>query len=76
VSSMNSVFIDVVVDEPARSDAELAKKLEEVCPVSIFKATDSGTSIVEENLDECVLCNLCVEAAPQGAVHIIKKYED
>jgi len=73
---MNSVFIDVVVDEPARSDAELAKKLEEVCPVSIFKATDSGTSIVEENLDECVLCNLCVEAAPQGAVHIIKKYED
>ncbi|MCC6754933.1 MAG: hypothetical protein IT199_00975 [Solirubrobacterales bacterium] len=76
MSSMNSVFIDVVVDEPARSDAELAKKLEEVCPVSIFKATDSGTSIVEENLDECVLCNLCVEAAPQGAVHIIKKYED
>ncbi|MCO5316449.1 MAG: hypothetical protein M9938_09860 [Solirubrobacterales bacterium] len=75
MSTLHGVFIDVVVDEPARSDVELAKKLEEVCPVSIFKATDAGTTIVEENLDECVLCNLCVDAAPEGTVHIIKKYE-
>ena len=54
---------------------ELAKKLEEVCPVNIFRATDSGTEIVRGQLDECVLCELCVEAAPAGAVTIVKKYE-
>lgn len=75
MSTLNKVFIDVEIDEPARSDVELAKKLEEVCPVSIFKATDTGTEIVEENLDECVLCNLCVDAAPEGTVRIVKLYE-
>lgn len=73
--SMDSVFIDVAIAEPAASDADLAKKLEEVCPVNIFKATDSGTEIVRGQLDECVLCELCVEAAPAGTVTIIKKYE-
>jgi len=73
--SPDSVFIDVEVAEPAASDVELAKKLEEVCPVSIFKATEAGTEIVRGQLDECVLCDLCVEAAPAGAVTIVKKYE-
>lgn len=73
--SMDSVFIDVAIAEPAASDADLAKKLEEVCPVNIFRATDSGTEIVRGQLDECVLCELCVEAAPAGTVTIIKKYE-
>jgi NAD-dependent dihydropyrimidine dehydrogenase PreA subunit len=73
--TLNRVFIDVEVDEPAKSDAELAKKLEEVCPVDIFKAADSGVEIVEENLDECVLCRLCIEAAPAGSVHVRKLYD-
>jgi NAD-dependent dihydropyrimidine dehydrogenase PreA subunit len=73
--TLNSVFIDVEVDEPAKGDAELAKKLEEVCPVDIFKATDSGVEIVEESLDECVLCRLCIEAAPPGTVHVKKLYD-
>lgn len=71
-----SIFIEIEIDGPAASDPELAKKLEEVCPVSIFRATESGTEIVASRLDECVLCDLCVEAAPEGAVTIIKKYED
>jgi len=73
--TLNKVFIDVEVDASAAADAELAKKLEEVCPVDIFKATDAGVEIVEGNLDECVLCNLCVDAAPAGAVRVIKLYE-
>lgn len=73
--SLDSVFIDVEVSGPAASDTELAKKLEEVCPVSIFKATDSGVEIVRGQLDECVLCELCVDAAPAGAVTIVRKYE-
>ena len=73
--ALNKVFIDVEVDASVAGDAELAKKLEEVCPVDIFKATDAGVEIVEENLDECVLCNLCVDAAPEGTVRVIKLYE-
>ena len=73
--ALDKVFIDVEVDASIAADAELAKKLEEVCPVDIFKATDSGVEIVEKNLDECVLCNLCVDAAPDGTVRVIKLYE-
>ena len=73
--TLSKVFIDVEVDSSVAGDAELAKKLEEVCPVDIFKASDSGVEVVEKNLDECVLCNLCVDAAPAGAVRVIKLYE-
>ncbi len=73
--TLNGVFIEVTVDEPAKSDAELAKKLEEVCPVDIFEATASGVEIAEKNLDECVLCRLCIEAAPDGSVHVKKLYD-
>ena len=71
-----SLFIDVEVDDPVARDAELARKLTEVCPVDIFAQNDDGTlRIVDENLDECVLCYLCVEAAPDGTVRVIKLYE-
>ena len=73
--ALNKVFIDVEVDASVAADTELAKKLEEVCPVDIFKATDAGVEVVEGNLDECVLCNLCVDAAPEGTVRVIKLYE-
>lgn len=73
--ALSKVFIDVEVDASLASDAALAAKLEEVCPVDIFKATDSGVEVVEENLDECVLCNLCVDAAPDGTVRVVKLYE-
>jgi len=72
---LNAVFIEVEVDAAVAGDAELAAKLEEVCPVSIFRGTDSGVEIVAENLDECVLCKLCLEAAPAGAVHVRKLYD-
>ncbi len=74
--TLNRVFIDVEVDATIAADAELARKLEEVCPVDIFAATDAGVEIVERNLDECVLCNLCVDAAPDGAVRVVKLYEE
>jgi NAD-dependent dihydropyrimidine dehydrogenase PreA subunit len=73
--SLESVFIDIEVAEPSASDVKLAKKLEEVCPVNIYKATDSGVELVRGQLDECVLCGLCLEASPPGAVTIIRKYE-
>ena len=32
-------------------------------------------TIVRENLDECVLCELCLDAAPDGAVRVKKLYD-
>ena len=69
-----AVFINVEVAEDIRGDAEMAKKLEEACPVDIFAASNGGVDVVEENLDECILCGLCVEAAPPGQVRVLKLY--
>ena len=71
----DGMFIDVELAPEAADDPELARKLEEVCPVDIFKATDAGTEVVRENLDECVLCELCLEAAPPGTVVVKKLYD-
>jgi NAD-dependent dihydropyrimidine dehydrogenase PreA subunit len=72
---MDGIFIRVEVADSARSDAELAHRLEEACPVDIFAATDAGVRIVDGNLDECVLCELCLDAAPRGAVRVVKLYD-
>ena len=72
---MPGEFIDVKVDAAIAADPEIAKKLAEVCPVSIFVAESNGVRIDESNLDECVLCDLCLEAAPKGKIEIVKLYE-
>jgi ferredoxin-like protein FixX len=73
---MAGMFIDVAVDQAVANDAALAKKLVEVCPVNIFTQAASGAlQIVQENLDECTLCDLCIKAAPAGTVQVIKLYE-
>ena len=72
---MTALFINVEVSPEVASDAELARKLEEVCPVDIFAVVDGRLEIVEENLDECVLCQLCLNAAPAGTVRVIKLYD-
>ncbi len=72
---MAGMFIDVKVDPGVAGDAALTKKLVEVCPVNIFAAQGGKLRIVDENVDECVLCDLCVQAAPPGTVQVIKLYE-
>ena len=74
---MPGMFIDVKVDATVAADAALAKKLVEVCPVNIFKqAGDGSLAIVDDNLDECTLCDLCIQAAPAGSVRVVKLYAD
>ena len=72
---MTGVFIDVDIDDSIRRDAETAKKLEEACPVDIYAAGEEGVEVVEENLDECVLCELCIKAAPPGKLRVLKLYD-
>ena len=72
-----AMFIRVDVDQNVvRKTSGLAKKLVEVCPVNIFAAgKEEGTvATVEDNLDECTLCELCMQASPQG-VKVVKLYE-
>lgn len=71
-----NLFINVEVDEAVAKDPEYVTKLVDACPVDIFAAGDDGAvQVVTKNLDECVLCNLCVDAAPAGTVRVIKLYE-
>jgi NAD-dependent dihydropyrimidine dehydrogenase PreA subunit len=72
---MAGTFIDVEVADEIRGDAEIAKKLEDACPVDIYASRDGRVEVVEENLDECVLCELCIAAAPPGKVRVLKLYD-
>ena len=76
-TDLQGLFIDVEVSDEVAKDPEIAAKLEEVCPVDIFdvREEDGSVAIARENLDECVLCNLCVDAAPAGTIRIVKLYE-
>jgi NAD-dependent dihydropyrimidine dehydrogenase PreA subunit len=71
----DAVFIEVEVDDSIAGDAELARKLAEVCPVDIFAEEDGQVAIVRSNLDECVLCELCLDASPDGTVRVKKLYD-
>ena len=72
----DGIFIAVEADDQAAADTDLARRLTEACPVDIFAQGDDGTlEIVEQNLDECVLCRLCLDASPDGVVRIIKLYD-
>lgn len=73
---MAGLFIDVEVSDEIKGDAEMAQKLADACPVDIYANKDGKVEIVEDNLDECILCELCVQAAPPGAVRVKKLYDD
>jgi len=72
----DATFIGVEIDDAVKGDGELAKKLEEACPVDIYAAAAGEVQIVEKNLDECILCGLCIDAAPAGTVVVHKLYSD
>ena len=75
---VDGIFIGIEIDDEAAKDTQLAAKLTEVCPVDIYaQDEDDGTlEIVEKNVDECVLCELCLDASPPGTVKVLKLYED
>lgn len=72
---LHGIFIDVEISDEVAGDAEIGGKLAEVCPVDIYAADDNGVKIVRENLDECVLCGLCLDATPNGGVTVKKLYD-
>ena len=72
----DALFIGVEVDDEVAGSGEIAAKLTEVCPVDIYAQGEDGKlRIVEANLDECVLCRLCIDASPPGSVTVRKLYD-
>lgn len=78
---VDGIFIGIEVDDQALAEqADLAKHLDTVCPVDIYREVgDGGLEIVERNVDECVLCKLCLDLAQldvdDDAVRVIKLYD-
>lgn len=72
-----AMFIRIDVDQSViRKKPGVAKKLIDVCPVDIFApgADENAVAVVDENVDECTLCDLCMQASPEG-VKVVKLYE-
>jgi NAD-dependent dihydropyrimidine dehydrogenase PreA subunit len=70
----DATFIGIEVDDSVVSDAELAQKLEDACPVDIYANAGGKLEIVHDNVDECILCELCIQASPAGTVQVHKLY--
>jgi ferredoxin-like protein FixX len=74
----DATFIGIEVDDAVTGDVELAAKLTEVCPVDIYADDGGKLGIVEGNIDECILCAMCIKAARVGgsesAVKVHKLY--
>jgi ferredoxin-like protein FixX len=77
----DGIFIGIEVDDDAiAAEPRLAKHLAQVCPVDIYREpAGGGLEIVEKNIDECVLCRLCLDLstvdADDGSVRVLKLYD-
>lgn len=72
---MAAMFIRVDIDDSVQEDEALTKQLVEVCPVDIFAIDDAGrVGTVDDNLDECTLCDLCIDASQPGQIDVVKLY--
>jgi ferredoxin-like protein FixX len=73
---VDGTFIGVEVDDAVVGDAAVAAKLREVCPVDIYSDANGKVEIVAGNVDECVLCRLCIDATSPEQVKILKLYDN
>ena len=72
-----ALFIEIQVQPAAAKDASVVRQLVETCPVDIFaQAGNGGLEIVERNLDECTLCELCLAVGTPGQVLVKKLYDE
>ena len=67
------VFIIITADED-RIPEEAARRVARACPVDIYGVEEGKLVIRPEQVDECILCRLCLEQAPAGTLRIYKTY--
>jgi ferredoxin len=73
--SSTSEFIQVDVNMAACVGIAGCGGCVRVCPVGIFQKNGDAPAVVKKNLDECILCELCLQACKPGAITIRKLYE-
>ena len=76
IRSETGMFVRVEVDDAVAKDAAVAKQLAGVCPVDIFADDGGHVSLIEDNVDECILCSLCLEVGPAASVRVYKLYDN
>ncbi len=67
------IFIQITA-ERRRLTPAVIQQVARVCPVDIFAVEGERLVVRPENEDECTLCELCLRAAPAGAIRIHKTY--
>lgn len=70
-----SEFIRVEIDLEGCAGISRCGECVKVCPVNIFRKEDDTPAILEENEDECTLCDLCIKACSPGVITVRKLYE-
>jgi NAD-dependent dihydropyrimidine dehydrogenase PreA subunit len=69
------IFINVKIDYETCLGPENGGQCVGVCPVSIFEPSEAKVVVQDENEDECILCNLCLDKCQASAISITKLYE-
>ena len=69
------IFIRVDIDRNRCLGPEKSGECVKICPVNIFEVKGDNVAINEENEDECILCNLCLDKCKASAIAIRKCYE-
>ena len=69
------IFIKVRIDDKKCLGPEKSGECVRICPVNIFETRQKRVVVREENEDECILCNLCLDKCLPCAISIEKLYE-
>lgn len=70
-----SEFIQVLITEDRCTGISGCGKCVQVCPVNIFDVEGDRPLVVEDNQDECTLCDLCLQECTPDAIVLRKLYE-
>jgi NAD-dependent dihydropyrimidine dehydrogenase PreA subunit len=70
------VFIKVEIDMNRCLGIEGCGECVRVCPVSILGTNGNDPIVIEDNEDECILCDLCFKECTPEAISIRKIYKE
>lgn len=66
------LFITVKLNsEKCPSDCKICA---EVCSMKILAPGQNKIEVNPVEEDECILCDMCIERCPKGAIEIVKNY--
>jgi NAD-dependent dihydropyrimidine dehydrogenase PreA subunit len=70
------LFVEFEIDQSKFPDLAAKERCAWSCPVDIYTVESGELKLVPENEDECILCDLCVQNSPDGAVKYARTYQE